>query len=245
MKRNWVIPQWPVNPRVRCLSTTRIGGVSLAPYDSLNLGDHVGDREEAVARNREILTREAGLEDQPVWLKQVHGTVVVDAARCQGDVEADASFTTQSGVACVVMTADCLPVLFADDAGSVVAAAHAGWRGLVDGVLEATMDALPVTAAKLSAWLGPAIGPLAFEVGGEVREQFMQHDMQSDLAFKPFGQDKWLADIYMLARQRLLARGLDRIYGGGLCTYTDKALFYSYRRDGRTGRMASVIYLQD
>lgn len=239
-----IIPDWPAPARVVCLVTTRNGGVSRGAFASLNLGDHVGDETAAVAANRGVVCRH--VVGQPVWLNQVHGTRVVDAAECVGAAippEADASFARRSGVACVVMTADCLPVLFCDTAGTVVAAAHAGWRGLRAGVLEATVAAMGVPGSELIVWLGPAIGPSAFEVGGEVRDAFMADAMQAAEAFTPAGNGKWLADIYLLARQRLARIKVTRIYGGNFCTVGEKERFFSYRRDGQTGRMASLIWL--
>jgi polyphenol oxidase len=239
-----IVPDWPAPSNVRALQTTRLGGISLAPYDSLNLGMHVRDNPLHVAHNRQLLSQ--FLPSEPVWLNQTHSILVVDAATTTCQPNADASFTTQKNVVCVTMTADCLPVLLCDVHGIVVSAVHAGWRGLCDGVLEASIDAV-LSAAKvegneLMAWLGPAIGPDAFEVGEEVRSQFIAQDQQAINAFKPHG-DKWLGDLYQIARQRLQRKGVQQIYGGGLCTYADKGRFFSYRRDGDTGRMATFIWL--
>ncbi|ALP52859.1 laccase [Candidatus Tenderia electrophaga] len=239
----WIVPDWPAPARVRAGSTTRLGGVSVAPYDSLNLGDHVGDVPDAVAENRRRLRQQHQLPADPVWLKQVHGVVVVDAATVHGRPEADAAFSRQSGVVCTVMTADCLPVLLCDRHGTVVAAVHAGWRGLVHGVIEATVRRMGVSADKLMAWLGPAIGPAAFEVGEAVRAQFLDVDAQAATAFQPSPRGRWLADIYQLAAQRLTRLGVERVYGGHWCTFSDQERFYSYRRDAVTGRMASLIWL--
>ena len=236
-----IIPAWPAPENVQVLQTTRTGGVSNAPYDSLNLGSHAGDVPLAVARNRMLL--EPLLPSEPVWLKQVHGTVVADAAQADCWPEADACVSSHAGAVCVVMTADCLPVLLCDEQGSVVAAAHAGWRGLCDGVIEQTVRAMNVQPAALMAWLGPAIGAQAFEVGDEVRAAFLARQPQAVAAFIPAAPGKWLADIYQLARLRLNALGITRIYGGGLCTCTDSARFFSYRRDGMTGRMGTFIWL--
>ena len=242
----FIAPDWPAPPNVRALITTRQCGVSGGVYSSLNLGDHVGDDTSAVANNRALIA--SRVNARLLWLKQVHGTRVVNAADClYADLtaipEADASMTRQAGVACAVMTADCLPVLFCDRAGTVVAAAHAGWRGLLDGVLEATIAAMGVPADELMAYLGPAIGPQAFEVGDEVRSAFVALSSEAVTAFHPGRGGKWLADIYLLARQRLSAEGVTQIYGGEFCTVTDAARFFSYRRDGQTGRMASLIWL--
>lgn len=239
-------PDWPAPPRVKCLMTTREGGVSVAPWASLNLGDHVGDTPAHVAANRERLRQE--LPAEPEWLKQVHSARVVEIGR-EPHPEADASFTRQTGQVSAVLTADCLPVLFCDRAGSVVAAAHAGWRGLADGVLEATVAAMQVPPGEILAWLGAAIGSKAFEVGDEVRQAFVAQHSDTATAFVPHASTgaapKWLADIYQLARIRLNHAGVYAIYGGGRCTFTEADSFYSYRRDGVTGRMASLIWLTD
>ncbi|WP_153161436.1 peptidoglycan editing factor PgeF [Zoogloea sp. 1C4] len=242
MSDAWIVPDWPAPAGVRALSTTRAGGVSVAPYDSLNLGTHVGDDPANVAANRAQVRRI--VPSEPAWLNQVHGTAVVDAAAVDGVPDADASVSRTPGAVCVVMTADCLPVLLCDRAGSVVGAAHAGWRGLHGGVIEATVAAMQVAPADVIAWLGPAIGPTAFEVGDEVRAAFVATDAIADAAFKPAGQPgKWLADIYLLARQRLAALGVTAVYGGDCCTVSESRRFFSYRRDGVTGRMASLVWL--
>ncbi|MBJ2262607.1 peptidoglycan editing factor PgeF [Pseudomonas sp. WS 5411] len=238
---DWLIPDWPAPAGVKACVTTRTGGVSLAPFDSLNLGDHVEDSPEAVLENRRRLT--AAFAIQPAWLRQVHGVVVVEAD--PGRIaEADGSWTGTPGIACTAMTADCLPALFCNKSGTRVAAAHAGWRGLAAGVLEAAADSLDAAPADVLVWLGPAIGPKAFEVGPEVREAFMQQHPQTAQAFVPsHNPGKFLADIYQLARLRLAARGITAVYGGGLCTVTDPR-FFSYRRSPRTGRFASLIWLE-
>lgn len=244
MNPNWIIPNWSVPAQVRAVCTTRHGGVSVAPFDSLNLGDHVGDDPAAVARNRLIVGDVLQLPTEPLWLQQVHGVEVcaMDVGACCP--QADASFALRNNQVCVVMTADCLPVLFCDKAGTRVAAAHAGWRGLEAGVLEQTVQKLGCAAHDIIAWLGPAIGAQAFEVGAEVRAAFMQHDPAAAVAFQPSATGKWLADIYLLARQRLNAVGVQAIFGGEYCTYSDAQRFFSYRRDGQTGRMASLIWLE-
>jgi len=248
-------PEWPdLPPTVGAVSTTRLGGVSHSPYDDglgkggggLNLGLHVGDDPLAVAENRKRLA--TLLPSEPVWLDQVHGTTVVDAAEARGLPQADASFSTEPGLVCAIMTADCLPVLLCDRQGAVVGAAHAGWRGLAAGVLENTVAAMrAVGDAHISAWLGPAIGPHRFEVGKDVREAFADLDPEADAAFRakdgPSGQSgKFLADLYQLARIKLAREGVTQVYGGGRCTH-DEAMFYSYRRDRTTGRMASLIWI--
>ncbi|CAI0791240.1 Laccase domain protein yfiH [Serratia entomophila] len=238
-----ILPDWPLPAGVNACSTTRHGGVSLPPYHSLNLGTHVGDEAQAVARNREALVAGAGLPQMPAWLDQVHGTRVV---RLEGetpaDLRADAVYSNLPGQVCAVMTADCLPVLFCSQAGDEVAAAHAGWRGLCNGVLEQTVAAFTAPAGAISVWLGPAIGPQQFEVGPEVRAAFVAADRAAAAAFMPHG-DKFLADIYLLARQRLQRAGIHAVYGGERCTVSEKSHFFSYRRDGITGRMASLIWL--
>ena len=236
-----IVPDWPAPGRVHALQTTRHGGVSLPPFDDFNLGDHVGDDALAVARNRALL--QAFVPTEPLWLRQVHGSEVVDAADAACLPQADASVTTRAGVVCAVMTADCLPVLLCDEAGTVVAAVHAGWRGLAAGVIEAAVHSMGVPTATLMAWLGPAIGPQAFEVGTEVFDAFTGADRRAREAFRQTAGDKWLADIYLLARQRLQQLGVQRVYGGGFCTYSERERFFSYRRDGRTGRMATLIWL--
>lgn len=238
-----IIPDWPAPANVRACSTTRAGGVSRAPWDALNLGSHVGDDQLAVQANRERLLAMAGLPAMPVWLDQVHGT---DVLRLNGSVppvlRADAAWTDQPAVVCAAMTADCLPVLFCSQDGKQVAAAHAGWRGLHAGVLEATLAAFSCPPGDIHAWMGPAIGPAAFEVGSEVFAAFVSHHPQAALAFKPSGE-KYFADIWLLARQRLEAQGVRSISGGGRCTLTQSEQFFSFRRDGITGRLASLIWL--
>ena len=240
-----IFPGWPAPANVKSLQTTRTGGFSAAPYDSLNLGMHVGDDPLLVARNRQQLNRHVPTE--PVWLNQVHGITVVDAALASCVPDADAAFARRSGTVCVTMTADCLPVLLCDRQGSVVAAAHAGWRGLCDGVIEATVEAMHAAPDSLMAWLGPAIGPQAFEIGEEVRQAFIAAHSDAISAFTPSSQGKWLGNLYLLARQRLNRLGVTAVYGGGIdrdfCTFTDQARFFSFRRDGATGRMASMIWL--
>lgn len=238
-----IYPQWPAPANVRAVSTTREGGASGPPYDSLNLAGHVGDAAAAVQENRRRLYRQLSLPAEPFWLEQVHGIRVVEAGGSAPQPSADASFSRRPGAVCAVMTADCLPALFCDLDGSVVAAAHAGWRGLAGGVLEATVAALDVDPARLLAWLGPAIGPGAFEVGAEVREAFLAGHPQAAAAFVAQPDGRWLADLYRLAGIRLRAAGVTAIHGGGFCTYSERERFYSFRRDRVTGRMASLIWL--
>jgi YfiH family protein len=238
-----LIPDWPAPANVRALQTTRGGGCSPAPWGSFNLGDHVGDAAANVAANRAALRRL--LPGEPLWLRQVHGIAVADADLTAYPVEADAACARQTGKVCAVMTADCLPVLFCDRAGSVVAAAHAGWRGLLAGVLEATLTKMAVAPGQIVVWLGPAIGPECFEVGDEVRAAFLAHDPLAAMAFRAGRPGKWLADIYALARQRLLALGVGSLSGGEHCTVSEPEQFFSYRRDGLTGRMATLVWLEE
>lgn len=237
---DWILPEWPAPAGVRACVTTRAGGVSQPPFDGFNLGDHVTDDPQAVAHNRAFLAARLGC--QPVWLSQVHGVEVVlaDPHRL---ATADACWTDQKGLACAILTADCLPVLFCDRAGRRVAAAHAGWRGLAGGVLEATWTALGVPADEVLVWLGPAIGPQVFEVGPEVREAFLQGHPAAESAFVASSHPgRFMADLYALARIRLAAQGVTAVYGGGFCTHQEER-FYSYRRQPRTGRFASLIWL--
>ncbi len=241
---DWLRPDWPAPSTVRAGCTTRLGGVSQGPYATLNLGRSCGDDPTAVVENRRRVRLALGAPAEPHWLRQVHGRAVVRAPFDAITPDADASFTTQAGIVCAVQAADCLPVLFCDDAGSVVAAAHAGWRGLAAGVLEACISALPVPASDLMAWLGPAIGPEAFEVGAEVRSAFVDHNAEDSACFRPGLGDRCYADLFALARRRLQRAGVSRVYGGGISTHADPERFYSFRRDGVTGRMAAMIWLQ-
>ena len=243
--RDLILPQWPQPASVRSCVTTRHGGVSLPPYDSLNLGLHVGDDPKSVLANRQRLIEFAELPAAPHWLEQVHGTQVIRLTQNTSQettLVADAVYTQEPGVVCCVMTADCLPVLFTTKSGDEVAAAHAGWRGLCAGILENTLAEFAAEPTDIMAWLGPAIGPQQFEVGGEVRDAFMAIDPLAAQAFVPKGQ-KFLADIYQLARLRLRASGVTDIYGGEFCTVSDSTKFYSYRREVTTGRLASLIWL--
>ncbi|MCM5682028.1 peptidoglycan editing factor PgeF [Schlegelella sp. S2-27] len=248
----WMRPEWPVPPSVGALMTTRAGGISAAPYDSLNLGDHVGDAPDAVAGNRARLV--AVLRAEPVFLRQVHGTKVVhlrpEHTRSGMPVEADAALATEPGLACTVMVADCLPVLFASPDGRAVAAAHAGWRGLAAGVLDHTVAALCVAGgcepADLLAWLGPCIGADSFEVGDDVRQVFRQAQAGAALRFRSGARaGKWWADLPGLARDRLAAAGVVKVGGGHWCTVEDRSRFFSFRRDGVTGRMAAAVWIAD
>jgi hypothetical protein len=246
-----IIPAWSAPSNVGTLSTSRRGGVSKAPYDDgaggggLNLGTHVGDDPEAVRANRALLRRL--LPSEPAWLSQVHGAAVLDATTVDQAPQADACIATEAGQVCAIQTADCLPVLFCDVAGTVVGAAHAGWRGLAQGVLENTLSRMRAAGAiDILAWLGPAIGPQNFEVGEDVFAAFVGRDDRMGGAFAPIPgkEGKYLADIFALARVTLQKAGVNQVFGGGLCTVSDRSRFYSYRRDRTTGRMASLIWLK-
>lgn len=244
MAADWIRPEWPAPAKVRALSTTRSGGVSRGAYTSLNLGQHVGDLPVSVAANRARLQSSLG-RAQPRWLSQVHGTRVAMLDGMPVMQPADAAVASAPREACVVMTADCLPVIFCDKDGTKVAAAHAGWRGLSAGVLEAALESMGVAPSDVLAWMGPAIGPKAYEVGDEVRQAFAAHSADAGKAFAP-GKvpGKWWCDLYMLARQRLEAAGVASIHGGGFCTFTDKERFFSFRRDGECGRMATLVWIE-
>ena len=239
----WIIPDWPAPGRVRALITTRAGGVSIGRYAHLNLGARVGDDPEYVARNRAILR--ACLPAEPAWMRQVHGTAVAEAAtRSSREPEGDGAVTRAAGVVCAVLTADCLPVLLCDRAGKTVAIAHAGWRGLATGIIEGVVRAMRIAPETLMAYLGPGIGPHAYEVVEEVRNAFVSARSDEAAAFAPRRNGKFLADLYTLARQRLAAAGVAEIHGGGFCTLGEKR-FFSFRRDRITGRMASLIWLEE
>jgi len=240
---NWIEPDWPAPSRVKCLVTTRNGGVSRGSYASLNLGSDVGDDAQAVRENRARLR--AAMPSEPRWLRQVHGSDVIEADRVEGEASADAAFTRVPGVVCAIQMADCLPVVFCNQQGTCVAAAHAGWRGLSAGVLERTVHTLALPAEQLMAWLGPAIGPRKFEVGTDVFDKFTAHDTAARAAFRPIRTGKWLADLYALARQRLSEAGVTAVFGGGLCTFSDPVRFFSHRRDHVTGRQGAFIWIAD
>jgi YfiH family protein len=252
---DYIIPDWPAPEHVRALFTTRSGGVSEntgGAYASLNLGMHVNDNPDHVLANRRLLRQH--LPNEPQWLEQVHG---VDHIRVEqvvaGPLRADAALSRSPDAVCAVMVADCLPVYLCDSAGTAVGIVHAGWRGLSAGIVEKSVAGMRIEPERMMAWLGPAIGPAHFEVGDEVRAIFVDHDPHAAIAFKPASttaepesgpKTKWYADIFQLAHLRLLAAGVNRIYGGGVCTYSDPTRFFSYRRDGVTGRMAALIWLE-
>ncbi len=239
---NWIIPEWPCPSRVRAVITTRSGGVSSGNYASMNLGMAVGDRIESVNENRRRLM--VALPSPPKWLQQVHGNQVVKAQQLdEADRKADAAVTTTVAKVCAVTVADCLPVLLCDQSGQVVAVAHAGWRGLCAGIIENTVSAMERPGRQLLAYLGPAIGPLAFEVGDEVRTAFVECDAQAASAFRRYRHGKWLGDLFELARQRLRKVGVSKVFGGQDCTYSDPKRFFSHRRDKVSGRMAALIWI--
>ena len=244
-----LLPDWPAPPGVRaCVTTRRLPGASLPPFDAFNLGARCGDDPDAVRANRAQLVELAALPGAPHWLSQVHGTAVHEVAAGTPETdepEADAAVTRVPGAVLGVLTADCLPVLFATRDGSTIGAAHAGWRGLAAGVLEATVAAMRAPGGEILAWLGPAAGPARYEIGAEVRAAFVDADADAAASFIPTRPGHYLIDLYALARRRLAAAGVSRIHGGGLCTISDATRFYSYRRDGHTGRMASLIHLAD
>ena len=237
----WIVPDWPAAKRVRTLITTRAGGTSSGHFSSLNLSERVGDDPRCVERNRAILT--ACLPAEPAWMKQVHGTAVIDPEGAAPETEADAAVTRRVGSVCAVTTADCLPVLLADRAGQVAGIAHAGWRGLAGGVIGSTVRAMG-SPEDLIAYIGPGIGPQRYEVGEDVRRAFVDRDRAAAASFAPARNGKYLADLYALARARLAAAGVTAVYGGGFCTASEER-FFSYRRDRTTGRMASLIWLED
>lgn len=241
----WIKPGWPAPARVKAVSMLRTGGASGGRYRSLNLATHVGDEAQQVEANRQKVVDALGIANQPLWLQQVHGIDVCDAGAVSGDCMADGSYTDRANVVCAVLTADCLPILLCDQGGSWVAAVHAGWRGLAHGIVEQACERFKPSAGELIAWLGPAISRQAFEVGDEVRSAFLAKDQALAAAFSPHGEGHWMADLYQLARARLIGTGVNKVYGGQWCTHGDPDRFYSFRRDGVTGRMATMIWIQD
>ena len=239
-------PNWSVPKNIHAFTTTREGGVSLEPYFSFNLGDHVGDNKSAVKTNRTLLVEKFGLPQTPIFLTQTHSTRVLQLPYSGQNLEADAVYTNVPHQVCAVMTADCLPVLFTTASGNEVAAAHAGWRGLCNGVLEETVKYFQAKPEDIIAWFGPAIGPTAFQVGIDVVKQFVAVDEKAKLAFQPdaIEESKYLGNLYQIATQRLNNLGIRQIYGGNHCTFNEKELFFSYRRDNQTGRMASIIWFE-
>lgn len=238
--KHWLTPDWPAPSNIHAATLLRTGGVSRGAYASLNPAMHVGDEANTVKHNRQIIKEMLDLPDEPVWLEQIHSNLAVPAVKTATLQQADASYTAEPGVVCAVLTADCLPLLVCTADGSQVAAIHAGWRGLLAGVVGNTLSAMQ--SSDFLVWLGPAIGPDCFEVGAEVRDAFLEKSAIFTTAFKERGNGKWLADIYRLARIDLSMLGIDKIYGGGFCTVTEHQRFYSYRRDKQTGRMVTLIW---
>lgn len=239
---NLIIPQWPAPAHVQAAISCRQGGVSAPPYHSLNLADHVGDNPQHLAENRRILRHALQLPAEPLWLNQVHGTQLAQTASASPGCSADASIASQPHQICAVLTADCLPLLVTNQQGTHVAAIHAGWRGLAGGIIEATLRQFP-PSDPLLLWLGPAIGPQAFEVGPEVRQHFIRLHPADRSAFTPSPQGRWLADLYQLARRRIQYFNVGYIGGGHYCTYSEPQHFYSYRREPISGRMASLVWI--
>lgn len=237
---------WSAPGNIHAFTTTRTDGVSEAPFESFNLGDHVGDSKSAVKTNRTLLVEKFSLPQSPLFLTQTHSTRVIQLPYMGEHIEADAVYTNQPNQVCAVMTADCLPVLFTTKQGNEVAAAHAGWRGLCDGVLEETVKCFRANPEDILAWFGPAIGPTAFQVGQDVVDQFVAMDTNAQLAFQADSNEdgKFLGNLYQIATQRLNRLGITQIFGGEHCTFTEKDTFFSYRRDNQTGRMASVIWFE-
>lgn len=243
MSQSWIRADWPVAEHVVAGTTVREGGTSTGAYRSFNLADHVGDDPAAVASNRQRFREITGINQEPLWLRQVHSNIAVKNPLAGRLPEADGVYSNRPGDTCVVMTADCLPALFVSQDGREIAAAHAGWRGLCSGILEATVAHFAAPAEQLIAWLGPAISREAFEVGDEVRSAFVDAHAAAATCFQRNDRGRWQADLYALARQRLAACGITAVYGGSHCTYGNSARFFSYRRDGECGRMASFITL--
>ena len=237
---NWISPDWPAPANIHALTTLRSGGVSEGNFARFNLAAHVNDAEEHVLANRHLLKSALSLINEPKWLNQTHTTKIVCADQLQTLVEADASYTQEKQCVCVVLTADCLPILLCDAKGDSIAAIHGGWRGLLNGILENSLAKLP--KSRLMAWLGPAIGPQCFEVGAEVRAAFLAKNAMFSAAFELQKNQKYLADIYLIARLILNKAGVTEVYGGQFCTVTDTERFFSYRRTGQTGRMATLIW---
>lgn len=244
MNNQYLKPDWPAPSCISAFTTLRFGGVSQPPYDTFNLADHVNDSSEHVKKNREILKKDLGLINEPIWIEQTHSSIAIEATSAHRDCEADASFTKQPHQVCVILTADCLPLLVCNKKGTEVAAIHAGWKGLANGVIVSTLEKLHSSPEELLVWLGPAISAAHYEVGDEVRQAFIETIPNAESAFMPSPRQRWLADLYTLAKLQMNQLGVTAIYGGNHCTYADPERFYSYRRDGvETGRMASLIWI--
>jgi len=250
---NYLKVDWPAPAKIKAFCTTRMGGYSLPPFDSFNLADHVGDQVEQVIKNRGKLKSDLGLPSSPFWLDQIHSCNLVNADLIEdpakgknqrANLQADACYASIANKVCAVMTADCLPLLFCNKQGDWIAAIHAGWRGLADGIVQKTIEAYPRNPSDLIAWMGPAITQSHFEVGENVRIEFIESDSNNSDAFKPLGNNKYLCDIYLIAR-KIFDRYSVKSFGGGICSYDESSLFFSYRRDGKTGRMASLIWIDE
>ncbi len=243
--KNILIPDWPAPKQIKTFNTTRLDGFSSAPYASFNLGNHVGDKPENVLKNRNHLKKILNLPAEPIWLNQTHST---DIYKIDNEIlpnHADGSYTCSKNKVCAVLTADCLPILLCDLSGKQIAAVHAGWRGLAAGVIESALNCFNHNSEKIIAWIGPAISHKFYEVGADVRNKFIEINPDFDIAFQAYKPAKWLADMNLIARMRLESSGVSKIYGGNLCTYHDAEKFFSFRRDGQTGRMASLIWISD
>jgi YfiH family protein len=243
-KLAFIQPNWPAPANVHAASTLRSGGVSREPYDTFNLAAHVGDELQAVTENRRLLKSALRLSAEPAWLEQIHSDIVVEVASASPPPRADASVARSAGSVCAILTADCLPVLFCSRDGDRVAAAHAGWRGLAAGILDTTVGSLGLPGGELIAWLGPAISQQAYEVGDDVRIACLARDSGAASAFKPNARGRWQCDLYQLARRNLAQLGVHAVYGGDYCTYADSDRFYSFRRDGQCGRMATLVWME-
>ncbi len=242
MSLSLISPQWPLSNKVRAFTTTRMGGVSKQPYNTFNLARHVNDDETDVCENRHRLQTQVLMGKQVKWLKQIHSNNVVNAAEIEADkVEADAAFTIDKSIACAVLTADCLPILLADKNGQCLAAVHAGWRGIINGVIQNTITAMSDYIKPDYAWLGPAIGPDVFEVGTDVYDEYLQCNDDFSQCFNPHNSGKWTLNIYQAAKLVLNAADITQVFGGEFCTYSDTDQFFSFRRHATTGRMATII----
>lgn len=242
MSLKFISPDWPLADKVNAFTTTRLGGVSVSPYNDLNLALHVGDQAESVIKNRSLLNKQLPIGVSCKWINQTHSNIVVNASEIEPDsIEADASFTIDRNIVCAVLTADCLPILFSDQNGECVGVTHVGWRGLLDGIIQKTIEAMSAYKKPDYAWLGPAIGPTAFEVGEDIYTGYIQRDPNFEAAFTTKVAGKWNFDIYLAAKVVLSAADIPYVYGGVFCTYNDEQQFFSYRRNAMTGRMATLI----
>lgn len=241
---HFIVPDWPAPNHIKAFTTTRLNGVSSTPFQSFNLAHHVGDSIDHVLKNRALLKNNLKLPNEPIWLNQAHSNHVINLDQNNSDEIADGSYTTHKNKVCVILTGDCLPILLCDKTGKEIAAVHGGWRGLLAGVIESALMYFKSSPENIYAWLGPAIGPQVYEVGDDVRDPFIAVDKNATHAFKPYKQSKWLANIYLLAQQRLEKYGVTAIYGGNHCTYSEADKFFSHRRDKETGRMANLIWIE-